>query len=69
MASQEAKDYYYDKGRLDFTNGFYDQPFPNPMLLELDEFEILCNKSYIKGYHDERECKPYEPPVVNDMAA
>ena len=62
MATQEAKDYYYDKGRNDYAGISYDQPFPNPMLLELDEFELLCNQSYIKGFNDEREGKSYNPP-------
>ena len=62
MAAQEGKDYYYDKGRSDYMSSAYDQPFPNPMLLELDDFEILCNKSYNKGYHDEREGKSYSAP-------
>ena len=63
MASQEAKDFYYDKGRRDYMYSVYDQPFPNPMLLELDGFELMCNGSYNKGYHDEREGKGYCPPA------
>ncbi len=55
MAAQEAKDYYYNKGKSDFMFGFYDQPFPSPMLLELDEFELLCNKAYKNGYGDAKE--------------
>ena len=50
MAAQEAQEYYYSKGKEDYMNGFYDQPFPSPMLMELDEFEMLCNKSYKSGY-------------------
>ncbi|HWB62926.1 MAG TPA: hypothetical protein VG603_05390 [Chitinophagales bacterium] len=64
MAAQEARDYYYDKGRSDYMSGRYDQPFPNPMLLELDEFEMLCNKAYNKGYNDEREGKNYDSPAI-----
>lgn len=55
MATQEAGDFYYDKGRSDFMNGRYDQPFPPPVVFELDEFELLCNIAYRKGYMDERE--------------
>jgi hypothetical protein len=62
MAAQEAGDFYYDKGRGDYMSGVFDQPFPSPMLLELDDFEILCNKAYIKGYNDEREGKNYDAP-------
>ena len=62
MAAQEANDYYYDKGRSDYMRSSYDQPFPNPMLLELDEFELICNQSYNKGYHDEKEGKSYNAP-------
>jgi hypothetical protein len=65
MAAQEATDFYYDKGRNDFMMSVFDQPFPNPMLLELDDFEIICNKAYIKGYHDEKEGKGYESPSFN----
>lgn len=36
-------------------NGRYDQPFPPPVVFELDEFELLCNIAYRKGYMDERE--------------
>ncbi|MES2619576.1 MAG: hypothetical protein V4615_01905 [Bacteroidota bacterium] len=50
MAAQEAQEYYYSKGKDDYMNGFYEQPFPSPMLIELDEFEMLCNKSYKRGY-------------------
>lgn len=55
MAGQEAQDYYYQKAKKDFLIGFYDQPFPSPMVLELDEFEKLCNKSYKTGYSDAAE--------------
>ncbi len=55
MATQEAKDYYYQKGRQDFMIGFYEQPFPSPMLIELDEFEMGCNKSYKSGYGDAQD--------------
>jgi hypothetical protein len=55
MAAQEAKDYYYQKGKSDFLCGFYDQPFPSPMLMELDEFEMICNKSYKAGYSEALE--------------
>ena len=55
MAAQEAKDYYYNKGKSDFMHGFYEQPFPSPMLLELDEFELLCNKAYKNGYGDAKD--------------
>jgi len=65
MAAQEANDYYYDKGRNDYMKSVYDQPFPNPMLLELDEFELVCNQSYNKGYHDEKEGKSYDVPCYN----
>ena len=65
MAALEANDFYYDKGRNDFCSGHYDQPFPNPMLIELDDFEIICNQSYNKGYHDEREGKSYDTPSLS----
>ena len=55
MAAQEAKEYYYLKAKSDFLVGYYDQPFPSPMTIELDEFEMLCNKSYKSGYGDARE--------------
>ena len=55
MATQEAKDYYYLKAKKDFMIGFYDQPFPSPMVMELDEFERLCNKAYKSGYGDAAE--------------
>lgn len=55
MATQEAKDYYYEKAKKDFMIGFYDQPFPSPMVIELDEFEKICNKSYKNGYSDAAE--------------
>jgi hypothetical protein len=55
MAAQEAKEYYYHKGKIDFMTGFYEQPFPSPMLIELDEFEMLCNKSYKSGYGEAME--------------
>jgi hypothetical protein len=63
MAAQEAKDYYYEKGRCDYIGGLYDQPFPSQMRIELDEFEMLCNKCYIKGYNDEREGRSYDLPA------
>ncbi|MFN8286113.1 MAG: hypothetical protein U0V74_05130 [Chitinophagales bacterium] len=52
MATDEAEVYYYEKGKQDYNIGFYDQPFPSPMALELDEFEMRCNKAYKKGYCD-----------------
>jgi hypothetical protein len=55
MAAQEAREYYYHKGKIDFMNGFYDQPFPSPMLIDLDDFEMLCNKSYKNGYGEAME--------------
>lgn len=55
MAGQEACDYYYQKAKKDFLIGYYDQPFPSPMVIELDEFEKQCNKSYKVGYSDAAE--------------
>lgn len=55
MASQEAIDFYYVKAKKDFLIGFYDQPFPSPMIIELDEFEKICNKAYKAGYGDAAE--------------
>lgn len=55
MAAQEAQEYYYLKGKSDFIGGFYEQPFPSPMLLELDEFELLCNKSYKRGFGEAQD--------------
>jgi hypothetical protein len=55
MAGQEAKDYYYGKAKKDFLIGYYDQPFPSAMVMELDEFEKLCNKAYKQGYGDAAE--------------
>lgn len=52
MATQEAQEYYYEKAKKDFLIGFYDQPFPSAMVLELDEFERVCNKAYKNGYSD-----------------
>ncbi|MFN8299421.1 MAG: hypothetical protein U0T75_09965 [Chitinophagales bacterium] len=52
MATSEAEVYYYEKGKQDYNIGFYDQPFPSPMALELDEFELRCNKAYKRGYCD-----------------
>ena len=55
MATQEAKDFYYNKGMEDYGTGFYEQPFPSPMVMELDEFEMICNKAYKLGYGDAME--------------
>ncbi len=55
MPTQEAKDYYYNKGKQDFLVGFYDQPFPGGIQMELDEFEKLCNRAYKNGYGDAQE--------------
>jgi len=55
MATQEAKDYYYEKARKDFMIGFYDQPFPSAMVIDLDDFERVCNKAYKSGYGDAAE--------------
>jgi len=55
MATQEAKDYYYEKAKKDFLIGFYDQPFPSAMVIELDEFERICNKAYKTGYGEAAE--------------
>lgn len=52
MATEEAKEYYYEKAKKDFRIGFYDQPFPSATVIELDEFEIVCNKMYKTGYGD-----------------
>jgi hypothetical protein len=66
MAAPEARDYYYDKGRLDYSHNIYDQPFPCSTLLDLDDFELLCNASYAKGFNDERDGKPYCFSLVFD---
>ncbi len=52
MATEEARDYYYDKAKKDFMIGFYDQPFPSAMAMDLDEFEMISNRAYKKGYGD-----------------
>ena len=55
MAVQEAKEYYYLKAKEDFIQGFYDQPFPSAMVIDLDEFEMLCNRSYKNGWAEAKE--------------
>lgn len=52
MALHEARDYYYEKAKKDFMIGFYEQPFPSAMAMELDEFEMQCNKAYKRGFSD-----------------
>ncbi len=52
MATSEAKEFYYIKAKRDFLIGFYDQPFPSAMALELDEFEMTCNRAYKQGFAD-----------------
>ena len=52
MATAEARDFYYKKAKRDYLIGFYDQPFPSAMALELDEFEMTCNKAYKQGFAD-----------------
>ncbi|HWB65019.1 MAG TPA: hypothetical protein VG603_15985 [Chitinophagales bacterium] len=54
MATTEAKAFYFDKGRTDFLNGQFEQPFPFPTKLDLDDFETFCNEWYTKGYQEER---------------
>ncbi len=56
MLDKETREFYYSKGRLDYLEGRYDQPFPFPTKLELDEFEVSCNSAYNEGYKDERTC-------------
>lgn len=56
MVDQDLMDFYYNKGRTDYINGVYDQPFPFPTKIELDSFEVDCNNAYTKGYQNERTC-------------
>jgi hypothetical protein len=53
MVIDEAKEYYYEKGRMDFLDKIYDQPFPFPTFLDLDDFEVICNNAYNQGYQEE----------------
>ena len=55
MATQEAIEYYYIKAKKDHLIGFYDPPFPSAMLIELDAFEMHCNRAYKNGYSDAAE--------------
>ena len=47
MALPEATEFYYTKAKRDFIIGFYDQPFPSAMALELDEFEKQIGRAHV----------------------